>query len=190
MGKSEAQKAKRFAKNLRALIQRTELTQEQAAKKIGVPVNWLRKACYDGIARSHPRNEDRLERLRDFFRLKSPHVLWQPTLPKVIDGFVFSTHESELELAIARLTLAYHHSPSHLKVRKALVAIEKAVDIVADEEQHASGDRCELCDKELARREMKRGVCRECLRVGAAKSELRAKKLRAEQTGKDDYDRD
>lgn len=190
MGKAESPKARRFATNLRALIQKLELTHEQAAEKIGVPVNWLRKACYDGIARLHPRNQDRIERLRTFFRLPNADLLWQPSLPKVLDGFVVSVHENELELAVASLKLAYRYNPNHVKVRKALDAIDKAVGIISEEDTKPQSDRCGYCDKELTEREKTHGICRECRRIGAARREARVSKGKGERTGVERFDDD
>lgn len=184
MGKTTPLKAKRFASNLRALIRKVELTQEQAAEKIGVPVNWLRKACYDGIARTHPSNQDRIERLRTFFRLPNADLLWQSSLLKVFDGLGVSVRNTELELAIASLKLAYQFDSTHEKVRKALEAIESAVDIVSEEVTKPRTEVCGYCDKKLTEREKTHGICRECRRIGAGRREDRVDKGRGERTGK------
>ena len=69
-------RAKQFGLNLRSLIASSGLTQKEFADKTGLPYNWVRKSCNDGIARSHPQNAKSLTKICDYFNLSQMDMLW------------------------------------------------------------------------------------------------------------------
>jgi hypothetical protein len=172
MGKLAPPRAQQFALNLRELIRTHGLTQQQAADKIGVPLIWLRKACYDGFVGENAKNRERIELVRRFFDVSTASLLWSPSLKRKRAEAGTKTQEETLLTAIEQLTWAYRLNPVHSKVRLALKAIEEALAVVSDEDAGASLV-CMFCGVELSTKEAKNQVCSDCRRRGEANYETR-----------------
>ncbi|MEO8494787.1 MAG: Dam family site-specific DNA-(adenine-N6)-methyltransferase, partial [Planctomycetota bacterium] len=68
-----------FRRNMRALLERRWLSQEQGAEEIGVDDKWMRRACHRGLKRTDSRTVAELERVANFFGIEI-NDLWDEKL--------------------------------------------------------------------------------------------------------------
>ena len=73
-------RADRFRENLQGLVRQTGLPQRVVADQMGVSLNWLRKCLYDGCVESNWVNEDKLQRVCDYFGITGLERLWSKNL--------------------------------------------------------------------------------------------------------------
>ena len=66
----------RFARNLSALIEGSELNRKEFAGKAGVPYPWLQRATTGGITRLDRRGREHLDTIASWFGLTDVERLW------------------------------------------------------------------------------------------------------------------
>lgn len=119
--------AERFRTNLRSLIRRKGLTQKEAAKKIGIRYQRLRKLCNEGLARIPTEDKEDLRKVRRFFNIKRTRLLWSPTLST--DRHPPAKYsEEELDVSIEQLVWVWGVNPKLRQLRTVMKWINLALE--------------------------------------------------------------
>lgn len=134
---SKNPRAEQFRLNLKRLIRSRGMTQRQAAEDIGVPYNWLRKACNDGIAREQAANAERLKRVATFFDILDRTLLWSESLDTERPQALNSVDHERLRI-LCLLDELLRKIPDHPSVRKIVTRITTAISHLPDEESEVS----------------------------------------------------
>jgi hypothetical protein len=115
--------AERFRTNLRTRIRSKGITQKEAAEKIGIKYQRLRKLCGQGLARIPTKDSEDLRKICRFFGIKRTRLLWSSTVntdrpPKYSEG--------ELDAYIETLAWVWGKFPKLRQLRTAMKWIDRA----------------------------------------------------------------